>query len=422
MDVPRRPRHDVLTMRVKPELFHLLLLAMASCAAARGPAGVPRPTAAPATEPAMADERSLRLPDVVDALAFSQDGRLLAAGCRDKFVYVLDVRTLKTVTRFEHGEFACEWLKFSADGTVLACRTWNGLFVGNKVAHAWRLKDGKQLVPRPDKQPPRRADKEPVDRPAAAGGKADDEDPRRALLDAFAKAAAEDPGRWAGECDLSADGTTLALCEGFLEGVALVDLTTGRIAHHPGAGRIDRVGFSPDARRLIAVTASLADPLEVQFTPFVLPEFKPLAPYTTKGGVLISPAGGWVAIHDAPSEDAEAGKARAEDAAQRGRVRILALGTGKEQTAFRTEAEEIDRSECCFSADGLRLVTADESLRVRDTANGRLTASRTLGDRRGARIDSIAAAPAAASVALSFNDRTVVVFNLSDSPEPMKRR
>jgi hypothetical protein len=147
-----------------------------------------------------------------------------------------------------------------------------------------------------------------------------------------------------------------------------------------------------------------------------LPHLKPGEPFAATGEVSISPDGRFMAVLDGPNEAADpepdGGKTGEAGASI---VRILALDTGKERAKFRLEEDEAPEPEMCFSADGSRLVSWDGTLRVRDTATGRLTAAAGFHEAPQAQVRGIAAAPAANAVAVSFKDRSVKVLDLAST-------
>ncbi|MDY6913639.1 MAG: WD40 repeat domain-containing protein, partial [Planctomycetota bacterium] len=88
--------------------------------------------------------------DSVHSIAFTPDGNKIAIGCCDGWIHIRDVQSGKEVARFKHDLYSCERLKFSDDGFLLASESWNGFFCGNVQIDVWRMKDGKQLLPRSD--------------------------------------------------------------------------------------------------------------------------------------------------------------------------------------------------------------------------------------------------------------------------------
>src|SRR5262249_38399137 len=76
--------------------------------------------------------------DLVMAVVFSRDGKLLASGCFEKVVRVWDTATAKEVKQFKHDDYFRTVL-FSDDGKLLA---YGGI---NAEQRVWELATGKVL-------------------------------------------------------------------------------------------------------------------------------------------------------------------------------------------------------------------------------------------------------------------------------------
>lgn len=73
------------------------------------------------------------------AVALSDDGRLLACGCRDASVTVREIGALQVKWRFKTGDAWTKSIAFSADGQLLAAGDWLGRI------RIWNLQDGREL-------------------------------------------------------------------------------------------------------------------------------------------------------------------------------------------------------------------------------------------------------------------------------------
>src|SRR6185436_7051082 len=67
-----------------------------------------------------------RMPDHCDALAWSADGRFLAAGCHDNCTYVLDGQSGARVAVLKGHQKRVTRLAFNHAGSLLATTSWDG--------------------------------------------------------------------------------------------------------------------------------------------------------------------------------------------------------------------------------------------------------------------------------------------------------
>jgi WD40 repeat protein len=189
----------------------------------------------------------LRHGAAVDVLAFSPDGRLLAASSRDGALSLWDTATGKEVRRLSGEYHQITALAFSLEGRFLACAE-----AGRPVVRLWDIEAGKE-------RPALRGHTGSVRKVAFGPGNAlvsAGSDGTLRLWDVQTSREVRQLGvlgRETGTFALAPDGKTLAWC-GPAADVRLWDLPRGiplRVLAEPPA-RVDHLDFSPDGTRLLA--------------------------------------------------------------------------------------------------------------------------------------------------------------------------